>query len=142
MLLLRMLVQTNLFDSAVQNKIQHKKLYLCAVNLFRFDERSHCSFETFCSSCALVGAFGRNLDIRNTVSCRASKKHTICHAFFAIVDYLLGFHCENQTCHAFYTSFSVLKLCVNLSSIQNKKPEASIDKTVKDGPTLQSVWRF
>ena len=66
-------------------------------------------------------------------TCRASKKHAICHAFLAIFNYLPRFHCENQACHAFYTAFSVLKLCVTFSSIQNKKPEASIDKTVKDG---------
>ena len=49
------------------------------------------------------------------------------------------FHCESQACHAFYAAFSVLKLRVKLRFNTNEKPEPSIDKTVKDGPTLQSV---
>ena len=91
------------------------------MKLFHFDERSHFSFETFWSSCASVGAFERNLDIRNIVCSLVVlyKKHAICQSFFATVDYLPEFHCENPACHAFYTAFSVLKLHVNL--LFNKK---------------------
>ena len=46
------------------------------------------------------------------------------------------FHCESQACHAFYAAFSVLKLRVNLLFKTKRK---SNDKTVKDGPTLESV---
>ena len=67
-------------------------------------------------------------------TCCASKKHAICLTFFAIFDYLPGFYCENHAHHAFYTAFSVMKLRVNLLFNTKRKPEASIDKTVKDGP--------
>ena len=98
--------------------IPTQKSYTCArtVKLFHFDERSHFSFETFCSSCTSVGAFGRNLDITNPV-------HLSCHAR----NMQFGTHSSQQSTifwnfivkirHAMhFTLLFLLKLCVNLLS--------------------------